>query len=113
MKTNQLLGVIGGVLLLAVTLIPQNGHVMWEAVSVITYVPKYGLFPIILAAAGIIGALMAKQGKGMVALACGAVALLYALIVSEFNFAMFQDLHGILMLLGSVLLIVSGVMKSK
>lgn len=113
MKTNQLLGVIGGILLLAVTLIPQNGHVMWEAVGLISYVPKIGLFPIILAGAGIVGALMAKQGKGMVALACGAIALLYALIVSEFNFNMFKDILGILMLLGSVLLIASGVMKSK
>lgn len=114
MKTNQLIGVVGGILLIVSTFIPMMGMSMIQMVGMISMVPLLGLLPIVLIGCGGAGAFMSYKNNGKVALICGALALVYILIASEFNFAaLFQVIPFLLAFLGSVALIAGGAMGMK
>lgn len=114
MKTNQLIGLVGGVLLLVSTVIPMQGMSMIQLTAMMSFDMLLGLLPIVILATGAAGAFMSWKNKGKVALACGAIALVYMLIATRFEVAMiFQAIPFLLAFLGAIALIAGGAMGMK
>lgn len=114
MKTNQILALVGGLLLIVSTLIPLpflGPLIQW--VSMIGADFLIGLLPIVLIATGLVGALMGWKNNGTMALAMGAIAIVYMLIASRFEFRMFQATPFLLALAGGILLIAGGATTKK
>lgn len=111
MKTN-LLAVIGGLLLIASTLIPSHGSMMWSLLSIISADLLLGAMPLVIALTGLIGILVGKD-KGMIALVCGVIALIWMLAAIRFEFRAFKEILFLIPLIGSLLLIAAGAMGMK
>jgi hypothetical protein len=114
MKTNQLIGLIGGALLVIGTIIPYQGMSLIQMVSFISFDILIGLLPIVCLVTGAAGAFMSWKNNGKVSLILGAVALVYILVASRFEIQMiFKAIPFLLVFLGAVALTVGGVMGMK
>lgn len=114
MKTNQLIGVIGGALLVVSTVIPFQGASMIQMLGFISFDFLIGFLPIICILCGAVGALMSWKDNAKIALASGALAVVYILVASRFEFAMlFKAIPFLLAFLGAIALIAGGAMGLK
>lgn len=113
MKTNQLLGVVGGLLLAVGTFLPMIsfmgiGVKLWD-------IPGQSIVAILFIILGAAGALTSlKGGKTMsiVALVCGVAGAGLLLVKTQFSIAVF-GIGAWLMLIGGLLLLVGGLMGMK
>ncbi|HLP10983.1 MAG TPA: hypothetical protein VK177_03565 [Flavobacteriales bacterium] len=113
MKTNQLLGVAGGLMLAIGTFLPMISF-MGIGVSLWS-IPGQAVVGGLFIALGLAGAFTAfKGGKTMsiVALVCGAAGFGLLMVKTQGAFGMF-GIGAWLMLLGGVLLIAGGAMGMK
>jgi hypothetical protein len=116
MKTNQILGIVGGALMIIGTVIPSMGITLWTMMGLASFLGLIAYMAPVAAITGAAGAFFSWKGdkkSSMIALVCGAACILFMLIGSKFSFELFRSLQFILIVLGSILMIAGGAMGMK